>query len=55
MSHCMGTQAVGGLTEEDIERIRKLKGYIQADSPALTVSNKDAVMWAVNNELEKYE
>jgi hypothetical protein len=46
--------AVGGLTETEMEQIRKLKGHIQAQMTQESISNRDAVMWAVNNELEKF-
>ena len=44
---------VGGLKDADMERIRELRAAIQYENPELNVSLKDAVMWAVNNELEK--
>lgn len=44
---------VGGLKADDMERIRELRAAIQYENPELNVSLKDAVMWAVNNELEK--
>mgnify|MGYP000226302052 CR=1 FL=1 len=48
----VGNQSVSGLTQEQIESIRKLKAELQADNPQLDLSNRDAVMWAVNNCLE---
>jgi hypothetical protein len=44
---------VGGLKPDDMERIRELRAAIQYENPELNVSLKDAVMWAVNNELDK--
>ena len=46
---------VGGLKDHDMERIRELRAAIQYENPELNVSLKDAVMWAVNNELESRE
>jgi hypothetical protein len=51
----MTNTEISGLTESDIERIRRLKGLLQAEAVQMTMTNKDAVMWAVNNELEKRE
>jgi len=44
---------VGGLKPNDMEQIRRLRAKIQYENPELNVSLKDAVMWAVDNELEK--
>ena len=44
---------VGGLKSADMDKIRQLRAKIQYENPELNISLKDAVMWAVNNELEK--
>jgi len=47
--------AVGGLSEQDMNKIRVLQGYIQTEIPERSVSHRDTIMWAVENELEKYD
>jgi hypothetical protein len=49
----MGHKTIGGLSPSEIEQIRKLKGDIQRDSVKKDITMSDAVMWAVNNELER--
>lgn len=49
----MGKQAVTGLTKKQLEQIRRLKGKIQMKRPSREITHPDAVMWAVNNELER--
>jgi len=44
---------VGGMKAADMEKIRELRGRIQTEVPHESVSMKDAVMWAVENELER--
>ena len=46
-------QSVGGLTEEQIQKIRQVKGKVQQQCPDETITNADAIMWAINNELEE--
>ena len=46
-------KAVGGLSESEMEKIRRLGGLIQAETGD-KISNREAVMWAVNNELERW-
>jgi len=45
--------AVGGLSEQDMNKIRELRGFIQTEVTDTAISNRDAVMWAVENELER--
>jgi len=44
---------VGGLSEQDMNKIRELRGFIQTEVTDTAISNRDAVMWAVENELER--
>lgn len=46
--------AVGGMTDAELQRIKRLGGYLQAETGE-TISNREAVMWAVDNELEKHQ
>lgn len=48
-------QAVGGLSEDEMESIRTLRGIIQQKTPEVAISNRDAVMYAINNELERQQ
>jgi len=45
--------AVGGLSEQDMNKIRELRGHIQTEVVEQSVSNRDAVLWAVENELDR--
>ena len=47
--------AVGGLSEQDMNKIRQLRGYVQTEVPDESVSYRDAVLWAVENELERFQ
>jgi len=51
--YAMGNQSVSGLSESEIRQIRRLKGKIQQEAVTESISNSDAVMWAVQNELER--
>lgn len=45
--------AVGGLSEQDMNKIRELRGFIQTEVTDKAISNRDAVLWAVENELDR--
>jgi len=45
--------SVGGLSEQDMNKIRELRGHIQTEVVEQSVSNRDAVLWAVENELDR--
>jgi len=56
--NCNGSSrpsAIRGLSEEDMNKIRMLQGHIQTEIPERSVSHRDTIMWAVENELEKYD
>lgn len=46
---------VGGFKEVEMEEIRRLKGELQAEMPGENINAKGAIMWAVQNELERRE
>jgi len=50
-----GNQAVGGLTEEELAQIRRLKSLLQLEEPEERFTNRGAVMWAVENEIMRLE
>jgi hypothetical protein len=53
MAH--GNQAVGGLTESEMEELRRLRALVQAECVSENVSMRDAVMWAARGEIERLE
>jgi len=53
MAH--GNQAIGGLTESELEEVRRLRGLIQAEVVEQNMSLRNATMWAVRNEIERLE
>lgn len=44
---------IGGLKDADMEKIRELRGRIQAEVTTESISMKDAVMDAVESELDR--
>lgn len=53
MADTENNQSVTGLSENEIEQIRQLKGLLQAEVPDSEFTNADTVMWAVENEIER--
>lgn len=45
--------AVGGLSEQDMNKIRELRGHIQTEVVGETISNRDTVLWAIEAELDR--
>jgi hypothetical protein len=50
-----GSQAIGGLTESELEEVRRLRGLVQAEVVEKNMSLRNATMWAVRNEIERLE
>jgi len=48
-------KSIGGLTTDELENVRMLKGQLQQEMPQESISMKDAVMYAVNNEITRQE
>lgn len=43
------------ISQDDLEKVRRLKGLYQSENPGHSFSNRDAVMNAVESELERFQ